>query len=305
MLEFCFLLKSYSNDLNYAIRLIKSIEEYNVDKIRLFIVVPQKDLGLFEPYKSNLITLIDEEVFHNELFYHSIPNAGYLNQQIIKMAFWEIEISRNYFCIDSDCVFIKNFYLDDFMFDVNTPYSILVEDNELRVEPEYYYGYWQERIKSINIIKNELDLPGKAIITCHGMTTFSAEVLKSFKENYLRSKGQSYKDIISIAPYEFSWYNFWLQKCFFEKIRYREPLFKTFHNEGQLIQYKYQKIITSDIARGYLGYVINSNFSRNFQSYSFENLETKYLRKGQLIPLLSLLRDTIIDIFFVLKMRIK
>jgi hypothetical protein len=304
MLEFCFLLKSYAKDLNYAVRLIKSIEKFNIDKICLYVVVPQKDLSLFIPYKSNLIVIVDEEVFCDELFNHSIPNAGYLNQQIIKLVFWELGITKNYFCIDSECVFIKNFYLDDFMFDENTPYSILVEDNELRVEPEYYYGYWEKRIEYIDYIKKEIGLPGKAIITCHGMTTFSAEVLKSFKENYLSIKGLTYKDIISKAPYEFSWYNFWLQKFCFEKIRHREPLFKTFHNEGQLVSYKYQSIRTSDIARGYLGYIINSNFSRDFELLYFDNLETKYLRKGQLIPLLKLLWSTICDIIFVLKKRL-
>jgi hypothetical protein len=47
-------------------------------------------------------------------------------------------------------------------------------------------------------------------------------------------------------------------------IAIREPLVKTFHNQTQHLEYALKQVTPSDIARGYLGVVINSNFADSF-----------------------------------------
>ena len=113
-------------------------------------------------------------------------------------------------------------------------------------------------------LKKELELEDPRTLTCHNMTIFSAKVLKAFKEKYLLPRGYTYIDLLKKSPYEFSWYNFWLQKDITIPIVFREPLFKMFHTKNQHLEYIRKKITIKDIARGYLGVVVNSNYSRGF-----------------------------------------
>lgn len=271
-----FLLKTYGNDFLYVKRLIASYRQYNVDDIPMFIVVPESDLELFSIFRD-----IDIEVLAEESVTDCLVNddsvfgirPGYINQEIIKLAFWELDLCENYFCIDSDAEFIRDFYFSDFMFNENTPFSVLVEDNELAVDPEYYKDHWEGRSKLIDIIKDELGVEDRRSLTCHGMTIFSKKVLKSFKEKYLLPRGYTYVDALKISPYEFSWYNFWLQKDKTIPIEFREPLLKVFHNKNQHLEYLRKKITLKDISRGYLGVIINSNYSRDFGLVGYDTEE--------------------------------
>ena len=284
-----FLLKTYGNDFLYAKRLIASYRQYNVDDISMFIVVPESDLELFGIFNDIDIKVLAEEsvtdcLVNDDSVFGIRP--GFINQEIIKLAFWELNLCENYFCIDSDAEFIRDFYFSDFMFDENTPFSVLIEDNELAVDPEYYKEHWIERSRLIDIIKNEIGVEDRRTLTCHGMTIFSRQVLKSFKEKYLLPRGYTYVDALKKSPYEFSWYNFWLQKDKTIPIVFREPLLKVFHNKSQHLEYLRKKITLKDISRGYLGVVINSNYSRDFGVVGYDTEEpyktdilTRILRK--------------------------
>ena len=70
--------------------------------------------------------------------------------------------------------------------------------------------------------------------------------------------------MLAEAPYEFSWYNLWLQKSQVIPIEVREPLVKTFHHEGQHLEYALRGIGPDDIARGFVGVVVNSNYARSW-----------------------------------------
>ena len=55
----------------------------------------------------------------------------------------------------------------------------------------------------------------------------------------------------------------WLQKSGTVGIHPREPWVKVFHSQSQHIEYLLRRIEVGDIARGYLGIVVNSNYSRS------------------------------------------
>jgi hypothetical protein len=284
-----FMLKTYSKDFLYAQRLIASYRKYNTDLIPMFIVIPEIDLELFSEFKGVDIEIIAEESVTDCLVSDDSVfgiRPGYINQEIIKFAFWELGLCENYLCIDSDAEFIRDFYFADFMHDENTPFSVLVEDNELAVDPEYYTEHWIERSKLLEVIKKELGVEDRRTLTCHGMTIVSSKVMKTFKEKYLLPRGYTYIDPVKKSPYEFSWYNFWLQKDNTIPIVFREPLFKVFHNKNQHLEYLRKKITLKDIARGYLGIVINSNYSRDLGVVGYDaaklykvNILTRILRK--------------------------
>lgn len=274
------LLKTFKGDLVYVERLYKSYLRYNKDNIPLHIVVPEEDLDIFYKFSRKKVILhSDESITENLVHDDSIRGIrpGYINQEIIKLAFWQKRLCNNYFCMDSDGVFIRDFFTSDFMYDDTTPYTILVEDNELKVDPEYYQTHWQGREKLIRKIQKNVGLLDSRVLTCHAFAIFSCKVLESFYKEFLVPHNYTYQDILEIAPYEFSWYNIWLQKDKTIPIEVKEPIIKFFHQKSQHLAYVNRGITTVDLARGYIGYNINSNYSRGYGVLSYQDSH-KYKR---------------------------
>ena len=127
------MLKSFSDDLAYAKRLIQSFHKFNKDNIHMFVVVPKDDVKIFQQIENqNNISILDETSIGLELVTDNSVGGirpGYINQELIKLGFWETRLCDNYLCIDSDSEFIKHFYINDFMYDKVTPYSVLIEKN--------------------------------------------------------------------------------------------------------------------------------------------------------------------------------
>ncbi len=282
------LCKSYGGDLEYAQRMVKSFHAFNTDSIQLYLVVPEVDLALFEPLAGNHVQVLSENLLGEHLVDRELNGIrpGYINQEIVKLSFWELELAENYFCVDSDAEFIRPFRVEDFMFDSKTPYSVLVQDLELAVEPEYYNQYWLSRESELKSIAELVGLDSRVVLTCHGHTVFSRVVLKSFVEDFLKPRGWSYADALEFSPYEFTWYNMWLQKCRVIDIHPREPWIKVFHNQSQHMQYLINEVTFEDISRAYVGVVVNSNYARTFSLDERGNLRTPtfsdYLTYGQL-----------------------
>ncbi|WP_445475050.1 DUF6492 family protein [Methanococcoides methylutens] len=274
MHKIAILLVTYIGDLEYVDRLIPSYKLHNRDEIPLYIVAPSSDIKAFEKFVGDNIELLMYESITSELVHDNGVRGirpGYINQEIIKLAFWEKGLCENYFCMDSDGEFIRDFFISDFMYDDDTPFTILVEDNELAVEPAYYEKYWIEREKLIRLIQNEIGLVDRRMLTCHGFAILSCKVLESLHRKYLLPNNLTYQDILKIAPYEFSWYNMWLQKDKAISIEFREPIVKIFHHKNQHLEYLQKGITLDDIARGYLGVVINSNYSRDYGVVSYQD----------------------------------
>ena len=183
------------------------------------------------------------------------------------------------------------------MYDEQTPYSVLVEDKELEVEPTYYQQYWQSRAAEIRHIADLIGWTSPVIRTCHGHTVFSARVLRSFVDDFLTPRGWDYRDALAESPYEFSWYNIWMQFASPIDIHACEPWIKVFHHEGHHLEYLMRGITTEDIARGYLGIVVNSSYSRDLGVMSASESKpeslARYLSYGELAGVLTAkLKDT-------------
>ena len=293
------LLKSYAGDFAYAQRMVESFHKHNADKLTLFIVIPDSDVELFSSMTGSNVEILSEELLGKYLVDSPVHDLrpGYINQEIVKLAFWELGLTENYFCVDSDAEFIRDFGFSDFMANDTTPYTVLVEDKELLVEPRYYKQYWKTREDEIRHILDLVGLDTHVIRTCHGHQVFSAKVLRSFKERFLEPRGWSYVDALAESPYEFSWYNMWLQKDHGIEIHAREPFVKVFHHEGHHLEYILRGVTQADIARGYLAVVVNSNYSRDLgvvdSSASKPETLSRYLSYGEVGQLLaSKLRDT-------------
>lgn len=278
MYKIAVLLKSFAGDLQYVDRLIKSFNRYNRESIHLYIVVPKFDIDLFSKYKNrNITTLIDEEITDNLIHDNHILNIrpGYVNQEIIKLAFWKKGFCKNYFCLDSEVVFIKNFFEKDFIYKNDTPYTIIDYDNELIVDKEYFNTHWVKREKYIRKIQKSIGLKDNRLLTCHSFAIFSSKVLESMYFKFMKPNNLSYSDLINISPYEYSWYNMWLQKDKTIELQIREPLIKFFHQKSQHLDYLRRGVTINDMRRSFIGYNINSNYSRGYGVVSY-NESYKY-----------------------------
>lgn len=290
MYKIAILLKTYLGDISYVERLIPSYHKYNKEQIPLYIVVPQIDLPSFERFESLGIKLLSDESITGNLVTDNRVRGirpGYINQEIIKLAFWEKNLCENYFCMDSDGVFIRDFYVSDFMYDEKTPYTVLGEDHEFKVDPEYFKNHWEERERLLKIIQHNIGLKDDRVLTCHGFAILSCKVLQSLHDNFMQLNNFTYIDLLTRAPYEFSWYNMWLQKDKTIPIEIKEPLIKSFHQESQHREYKAKGIRINDIARAYIGYNVNSNYSRGYGVLNYNDVNKYDTTDDSIIRLLK------------------
>ena len=260
------LIKSYREDFALAQRLMASLDRFNVEHLPTWVVVPESDVELFRDFESQHVTVLPETVLGQYLVdspVHGI-RPGYINQEIIKLAFWELGLVENYFPIDSDAVMLRDFGFADLMWDSRTPYTVLVEDHDLKVDPDYYRDNWQGREQSLRRIQELVELEDRRILTCHGHQVLSSQVIESLKANFMNPRDWTYSDLLEEAPYEFSWYNFWLQKDLTIPIYLREPFMKVAHSPTQHLELALRGITPMDLARGYLGVIINSNFAKSW-----------------------------------------
>ena len=267
MKPFGILVKSYREDLPAAERLMASIERFNVQGLPVWLVVPEEDVDAFAPIVGSFGEVLEESAFAEYLVTEPVAGIrpGYINQEIIKLAFWELGLAGNYLPVDSDAVFLRDFSIDDFMFSEDIPYTVLLEDRELQVDPDYFATHWQGREQVLRGIQREVGLSDSRLLTCHGHQVLSRQVLQSLREDFLDPRGWTYARMLEHGPYEFSWYNFYLQKTKLIPIELREPYFKVVHSREQHAELAIRGISMSDVARGYLGVIVNSNFARSFE----------------------------------------
>ena len=249
--------------------MIESFNKYNVDGLSLVLSVPESEFDMFNCFKSNTIEIITDESYAGKYFtterLHNLP-IGYVNQEICKLAFWETKITKNYLCLDSDLLFIRDFHESDFMADKNTPFTILVMDKDLAIE-KHYHNFWLWRQDFIGKIYKQIGLNDRRYRTCHGMQVLNATVLKSLKDDFMKSHKYSYADLIAIAPYEFTWYNAWFQKCGLVREVAVEPFFKTFHMRIEYTLSRLRGLDLKDYAYSYVGIILNGNWKKPATNY--------------------------------------
>lgn len=266
-----FMLKTYKKDYCYYSQFVETFRQYNVDNIKLYVVVPKADVSLFY-VKDDNIKIVAEEELPVEYFKKGCNgySAGYLNQQIVKLAFWELGLCENYFCIDADYYFIKKFYERDFIYHDDVPYTVFYDDRELMYLPSYYNTFGKNREKRNRIIAKELELGSEKLKSCHACSIFSRKVLENFKQEYMGKKNLTYKDVIKMAPIEFTWYNYWLLKTRIIEIYDIAPLVKYYHIKEQL-QYDIQNSVgIKDLKRNYIGVGISSFIGREKEFLNYE-----------------------------------
>jgi hypothetical protein len=252
--------KSYHLDVHRAKNLLDSINKYNIDNIPFYISVPESDIDLFkkELGESNYTLLKDEDI--NTL------NEGWKGQQIVKSQFWKLGLCENYLCIDSDCVFIKDFKVTDFMFDNETPYTVCHEYKSffefmdkfpLSFDP--YESFVNERLQIMELFGRS----GAIYDFGPGPTIWSSKVWQSLEEQYIIPNNITFADLIEANGSEFTWYGEWLLHSQVIRLMPKGPLFKNYHYPHQYDFDKQTNYTTEKISKLYLGIGLQSIYNFN------------------------------------------
>jgi hypothetical protein len=252
--------KSFSRDIDRVVNLVKSIHKFNVDKIPVYISVPSQDVTLFHQVSGNGVTIIEDE----DIYDGNAP--GWIQQQIVKSNFWKLELCENYVCIDSDGYFIKDFHTSDFMYDDETPYTVIHEQkelftwtvskvNQLGFDPKISYTSDRQKIMDL------FGRTGKYYDFGPVPTIWSGKVWKSLEDNYITPNNLTWEQMLEYSPSEFSWYGESLLAFKAINIYPCEPVFKVFHYAQQLQEYIQNGITQEMISQNYLGIIMQSNFT--------------------------------------------
>lgn len=195
--------KSYRRDFLRLKRLLGSIDRYNLDHIPFYISTPQ------DQYNDLVSVLGTSTGFHwvsDESIIAANPRvpagiektrSGGLSQQAIKSEFWRLGISGNYVCLDSDCIFTKEFKKSDFLSSDGNPYTVIYQNKEFfqlsinRGHPQVEANLRGEgdRVKALfSRVGPNYYCPCPPFI-------WSAKVWQSLDVNYLQPKGLTFWDI--------------------------------------------------------------------------------------------------------------
>ena len=122
--------KTYLGDFERFKILKDSVDKFNKDNIPFYVICPRSDRDVFSMLKNGretyeFIIINDEDVLGmggKEKY-----KQDWYFQQVIKLEFYKLKLVKHWLSLDSDCYFIRDFYVRDYLFDENTPYVPLTE----------------------------------------------------------------------------------------------------------------------------------------------------------------------------------
>lgn len=258
---------TFRKDLLRTVKLAESIRKHNVTHIPFYISVPSDDVELFKEHLEGLeVTVFDEkDIFaaNPKLDVQKLYSIrGGLRQQVIKSEFWRLRISTNYLVLDSDCIFIRDFDEQDFIFEDDIPYSVIHEGRDLLQATERFgpKKIRQHFLADREPIKAALNRAGVIYDFGYAPFLWSAKVWQSLDANYLIPNGMNFLDAVLLCGSEFTWYGEALMNFRAIPIYPREQLFKHYHYEHQLWADQVLGCKEKILAHDYLGVVYQSNW---------------------------------------------
>ena len=260
--------KTYRRDFLRLKRLLESIQKYNVDQILFYISTPQDQfeelqniLGSSEGYQW----VSDESIIAaNPRVVPGIEKTrnGSLAQQAIKSEFWRLGISENYVCLDSDCVFIKEFGRKHFIASDGTPYTVIYQNKEffqLAIDRKHPKVEENLRLEG-DRVKTLFNRDGPNYYCPCPPFIWSAKVWRSLDEQFLKPKGKTFWDICTPEHPETLLYLEALLNFQVIPLHPIEQLFRIYYYDWQFYLLRRLGESKNKLAQNYLGVIYQSNW---------------------------------------------
>jgi len=254
------LIKSYRNHYDWTVQLIESIDKHNKDNIKVYIAVPAGDYEIFSNLGHTVIT--DEEIIGSEIdkSWNSWP--GHTKQQLVKLMFGETELCENYFWIDADSYFIRDFYINDFMYTDDIPYTTIHENKDL------FSWVAETNIDMLKNIRSAYESDRRRVMSIFGRegkiydwtcpNLWSIKVLNHMKDHYMQPNNLTYSDLLNFVSGELVWYGEYQLKTQVIPTIPAESWFKPFHYKAQMDACKQRGNTEETLAMNYIGIVMPS-----------------------------------------------
>ena len=269
MTPFALYCKSYSVDLRRAVRLARSVQQFNHEQLPFYVSVPAAELPLFQESFKGLpvVLLADEEILRaspriSAVQVRNMP--GSVSQQVVKSEFWRMGFCTAYLCLDSDAVFIRPFGTEDFMTPQGAPYTTIDEAHDL-LEGAMQHG----RQRVVSAFKAEADQVQQLFQRVGRRYSFGPfpvvwhrAVWESLDTQYLQPRGMSFADAIALAPIESRWYGEALLAYRAVSLAPCQALFKVYHYAWQFDAEQRAGIRTPQLADLYCGVIYQSAWER-------------------------------------------
>tara|TARA_Y100000004_G_scaffold97651_1_gene109349 strand:+ start:203 stop:1042 length:840 start_codon:yes stop_codon:yes gene_type:complete len=253
-------------------KLLDSISKYNKDDIPVYVCIDKRYENEFYEYvnTSNINIVYTEDIL-KDYDPRKIRNKldRWQIQQVVKFEFVQQSDSENHLIIDSDNLFIKSFFVKDFINDKGELYTIKspLEDRVAEITSDVITSEidYTESIKSMSVSRKQIQKIFERNGTLYEFgpppVLWSKKVVEDFYENYLLKNKLTYVDIIKNVPLEYNWYGEWLLKSKCIPLNPIEPLFKNISNKSQYDSLLEKQITKDDLAKSYLGINIQTNWS--------------------------------------------
>lgn len=287
MKEIVLYCKSYRKDFLRLKRLLGSIKEFNSDQIPFYISTPEEDHNL-------LLELVGDKgyewVSDESIIKANIQatagveknKSGGLTQQIIKSEFWRLNISENYVCLDSDCIFIKDFRKSDFLAADGNPYTVIYQNKE-------YFQLAVDRgfAKAPQELKAEGDRV-KALFARQGPNYYcpcppfiwSTKVWKSLDESFLKPQGLTFWDVCTSEHPETLLYLEALLNYKAIPLYPIEQLFRIYYYDWHYFLLRRVGELPSKLKENYLGVIYQSSWDLSLDyGDSQKSLPSRALKK--------------------------
>lgn len=260
-----FLVKSYEPHVLWTKQLIDTINKHNKDKIKTYLAIPSKDVELFK----RVVDLSACEIITDEQIVGDDVAQSWFTQQLVKMKFSEMGLCENYFWIDGDSYFLKDFYITDFMYDDNTPYTTIHENKDL------FSWLAQTNLPMLKNILNSYNGDRQKVMDVFGRkgryydwtcpNLWSVKVFDHMQQHYLKPNNLTYVDLLKYVPGELIWYGEYVLASQVIPIIPAEPWFKPFHYLQQMIDCKAAGNTEETLSQNYLGIVMPSKETSNLR----------------------------------------
>jgi len=280
--------KSYRKDFLRLKKLLQSINQCNVDAILFYISTP-------EDQKQEMIDVLGTQEGYQWVSDESIvvsnprvpvgtekTRSGGLSQQTIKSEFWRLGLAENYVCLDSDCIFIKDFHVSDFIASDGNPYTVIYQNKD----------YYQLAInRGQTRVLGELSLEAdnvKAIFGRSGPNYYcpcppfiwSSKVWRSLDDDFLKSKGMTLWDINTAQHPETLLYLEALLNFKAIPLHPIEQMFRIYYYDWHYFLLRRNGETTKKLAANYLGVIYQSSWNLNMDyGGASKSLLSRMLRK--------------------------
>lgn len=258
--------KTCIRDVECLKQLLQSINSFNKDNIPVCVSIARKEESILTPiiksFDNSITIFIDEDI--NPYVYENKEDLllnDWIPQQLVKLELYKTSFAKHYIIIDSDCYFIKDFYIKDFLFNDDVPYIPITdyfraEKFPFQLLSDLVGREWQ------NPVSEFLNRKGKPV-TIDLPWVLTSDYMELF-ERYLAERNKNFKDIIMLSPFEMQWY---LEFVLLQDLPYIpcSTLFFPFHIETQYQIYRWLGFDEDIIKNEYLGIVMNKGHVKSIR----------------------------------------